>query len=265
MTSSRLSSTLARWRGHPVGRLLILAALFVGISALSHWLRILVSLEVLDLWPQVWARWGASVALAVLTWGLYRGLLGGRPRWGLGPLSWLGGLAVAGATIALVVGACGVSVAEVWADPRTPRFAVLAFSPAILEEVLFRGVVFEDLERLLPVAANLVVAALLFAVLHEVNYVSLTGLAPSLEYGLVIGAAAVFASVLYLHFGLVSVIVEHGLWNTVFADGRVEFLPQTALILLVASALLWLVGGRLRRSILVKSPGFEQNSGALGA
>ena len=125
------------------------------------------------------------------------------------------GAALFSATIG-VLAALGLYTVQGWRDPIV-LIAPLALSvgAAVIEELLFRGVIFRIIEASLGTWIALVISAVLFGLVHlgNPNATWLAAAAISLEAGVMLAAAYVLTRRLWLPIGI------HAAWN--FTQGGI--------------------------------------------
>ncbi len=169
---------------------------------------------------------GALVA-CVLGWVAYRAyvkLIEHRPGIELGAqgaLRELGnGLVIGAALFTATVGvlaALGLYTVQGWRDDPAVLIAPLSISvgAAVIEELLFRGVIFRIIEASLGTWIALVISAALFGLVHlgNPNATWFAAAAISLEAGVMLAAAYVLTRRLWLPIGI------HAAWN--FTQGGI--------------------------------------------
>jgi len=180
------AGTLAAFLGHP-GLLFVVAA-GCGLGA--------VAMLPGDAWPEA---------------------LGGRPR----PLdlAWGAGAAAAailiGLAYALVLASGDGGLGELgWSRPEPVAVLTIAIVPAVVEEFLCRGALWAACRRLTTERATIVVSAVLFGLLHAMDW-GVLGVPSRVAVGLLFGA------VRSLTGGLAAPMTAHFLTNFV-AAGLVE-------------------------------------------
>lgn len=137
----------------------------------------------------------------------------GAVRWGLG------GLAVGLGLFCLVVGLLmQIGVARIGRYSglgAAPLMFILSLGAAVWEEVVFRGALYQAIERLAGRGAALLVSAGVFGLLHAFNHgATVTStLAIAVEAGLLLGLAFAFGRTLWFPIGI------HLGWN--FCEGGV--------------------------------------------
>lgn len=152
------------------------------------------------------------------------------------------GAALFSATVG-VLAALGLYAVQGWRDPAV-MVPVLAMSvgAAVIEELLFRGVIFRIIEASLGTWIALVVSAALFGLVHlgNPNASWLAAAAISLEAGVMLAAAYVLTRRLWLPIGI------HAAWN--FTQGgifsvTVSGAKTDGLLVATLSGPSWLSGG----------------------
>ncbi len=152
------------------------------------------------------------------------------------------GAALFSATVG-VLAALGLYAVQGWRDPAV-MVPVLAMSvgAAVIEELLFRGVIFRIIEASLGTWIALVVSAALFGLVHlgNPNASWLAAAAIGLEAGVMLAAAYVLTRRLWLPIGI------HAAWN--FTQGgifsvTVSGAKTDGLLVATLSGPSWLSGG----------------------
>jgi membrane protease YdiL (CAAX protease family) len=155
----------------------------------------------------------------------------------------MGGL-LFGATMLVLwlLGAWSLTGLAVWSAFFYPLIGALV--SAVLEETVFRGLLFRLLEEGLGSCAALVMSALVFGLLHVINpgATLFSGLAVALEAGVLLSAAYMFARRLWLPIGihLGWNFSEGGIFSTSVSGGRAA----------------GLIGGRFKGSDLLTGGAF---------
>ena len=227
MTSTvRPQSVPRRWLRFaqlPFVRIVIAIAAIVVVLDLVHLLRGLAQIRprsVADGWM------GAlTIAAVIVVYRLYVRVVEQRPvtelaTGGAGAArefaaGWLAGCALFCATM-LVLWLAGVATFAVGSGWSTLGYPLmLALVAAVIEEVLFRGIVFRIIEESLGTWIALAVSAAIFGALHAFNPgASVTSsIAIALEAGVLLAAVYVYTRRLWMVIGL------HAAWN--FTEGGV--------------------------------------------
>ena len=156
------------------------------------------------------------------------------------------GLVIGAALLSATVGvlaALGLYTVQGWRDPAV-LIPVLAMSvgAAVIEELLFRGVIFRIIEASLGTWIALVISAALFGLVHlgNPNASWLAAAAISLEAGVMLAAAFVLTRRLWLPIGI------HAAWN--FTQGGIFSVAVSGsqtdgLLVATLSGPSWLSGG----------------------
>jgi membrane protease YdiL (CAAX protease family) len=152
------------------------------------------------------------------------------------------GTALFSATVG-VLAALGLYTVQGWRDPAV-LIPVLAMSvgAAVIEELLFRGVIFRIIEASLGTWIALAISAALFGLVHlgNPNATWLAAAAISLEAGVMLAAAYVLTRRLWLPIGI------HAAWN--FTQGGIFSVAVSGsqtdgLLVATLSGPSWLSGG----------------------
>jgi uncharacterized protein len=131
----------------------------------------------------------------------------------------LGGLAIGVGMFCLVVGLLiQTNVARVGAFAglsAAPMMFITSLGAAVWEETVFRGALYQAVDRLAGRGAALVVSAVVFGLLHALNHGAtvISTVAIALEAGLLLGLAFAYAHSLWFPIGI------HLGWN--FCEGGV--------------------------------------------
>ena len=159
-----------------------------------------------------WVAYRAYVKLVERRRGIEFGAQGALRELGSGLVI---GTALFSATVG-VLAALGLYSVQGWRDPAV-LVAPLAMSvgAAVIEELLFRGVIFRIIEASLGTWIALVISAALFGLVHlgNPNATWLAAAAISLEAGIMLAAAYVLTRRLWLPIGI------HAAWN--FTQGGI--------------------------------------------
>jgi len=225
---------------YPATRLVI-AVVWIG--------GLLFALTTLHIKPASLFEVAGAVVIAA-AYVLYVRVIERRP---IRELAWRGAPAEFGAGFLLGAALFTVTIGIIWAlgdyaivgvNPWTAMLVPLGFaiSAGVLEEILFRGVIFRITEEWLGSWGALAVSSLLFGAAHMANpHATLTSaLAIALEAGVLLGAAYMITRRLWLPIGL------HAAWN--FTQSGVFVAPVSGMTthgLFVAklSGPAWATGG----------------------
>ena len=195
----------------------------------------------------------AALAATVLAWAayvLYVRLVERRAvaelGWRGGPLELARGAVAGGALFSAAIGVLALAGAYRITGMNAPATMALPFvyalAAAVLEEIVFRGVIFRLIEASLGTWIALVVSAALFGLGHAANphASALAVVAVGVEAGILLGAAFVLTRRLWLAIGI------HAGWN--FVQGGIFSVPTSGVPFrgLFESTLAgpaWLAGG----------------------
>jgi uncharacterized protein len=155
----------------------------------------------------------------------------------------LTGLAVFSTATAIVALLGGFDVLGLRGAGQIWAMLALAISSGVIEETLFRGVLFRHIETMLGSWAALAITSALFGAAHLVNPDSspFAGFAIAVEAGLLLGAAYMLTRRLWLAVGL------HAGWN--FTQGWIFSIPVSGgsapqgLLVTSRTGPEWLTGG----------------------
>lgn len=197
----------------PLTRLLLMGAVFVILIGVSNGFR-----EQLSSRP--WLALAVAVGMAALGLAIYLGfvrwiewrrapelaLSKAGPEWGAGVLMGAG-LYTLGVLILMIPGIYRIGGLNPWSS-LLPAAAV-AVSSGVLEEILYRGLLFRIVEETLGSWIAVAVSSLVFGVSHLLNPQAtvIGALAISVEAGLLLAAAYLLTRRLWLGIGL------HMAWN----------------------------------------------------
>jgi uncharacterized protein len=138
-------------------------------------------------WSARDAAWGAVAALPLIA--LFLAML----RWPVGPL-------------AKVKEFCEEEVVPLFHESYWSELALISLSAGVGEEMLFRGVLQATLMGWLGVGGGLVLASILFGVLHPI----------SVSYIIIAGFLGLYLGVIWIYNGnLLTVMVTHALYDLV--------------------------------------------------
>ena len=221
------------WRriaDYPLIAMLIAIALFVG--AIAAGLLIASWLPPMDDLSRLVVQAAINITLVLVVYKLAIVRLGERPRDDLpaaGAARNLSlGLLMGLVLIAAVVGVAALlDVYNIVGEGGTEQLLRLliatAIVPGILEEILFRGILFRWIEEWAGSWAALLVTAVLFGVAHILNPNAtwFSSFAIAVEAGLLLGGAYMLTRSLWMPIGL------HAAWN--FAQGFVFDVPVSGL------------------------------------
>src|SRR6218665_60586 len=215
-----MSSTTAlqKFLHFPLTRILIGIVACVGVAALGQALALrLLALTGLD--PD-YKNLVAGIASAALLIAAYCALFGFYEKrrisefWGPGIgryliVGTLLGALLQSLTILVMYLAGAYSVVAVNALAFLIPSLVMAFSSAIFEEILLRGIIFRIMEEKLGSYLALAISALIFGALHLANPSSsvIAALGLAIQAGLLLGAAYMYARSLWLPIAI------HFAWN----------------------------------------------------
>lgn len=241
----------ARLIRFPLTIMLIEIAAFIGVIAVTG--TIIRLLHIDKGWPGL-AGLALSVAVVVLAWKAAQrwlehradtefALRGSVPELALGLL--IGAALFSG--MALLVAMLGGLHVSGWRgtaalDTLRPALA-MGISSALLEETLFRGIVFRHTEAMVGTWGALALTSLFFGAAHLANpgATPFAALAITMEAGILLGAAFMLTRRLWLPMGI------HGAWN--FTQGWVFAAPVSGnqavpgLLVTTRSGPEWLTGG----------------------
>jgi membrane protease YdiL (CAAX protease family) len=115
---------------------------------------------------------------------------------------------------------------------------VLNISTGMIEEVLFRGVLFDYFYKSKKIILAFVLSSFIFGFVHLLDILIGAPFNPILIINLCI--LGFLLSIIYYSYGLISAIIFHAIWNIAFNFTRVEEEPITGIIVLLFSIiLLW--------------------------
>jgi len=209
----------------PLVAMLIALALFIFATALAHNLGKLVPTGL----PSRGIALGAiNLALVLLTYKLVIVRLGERPRDDLPArdlLRQLGkglGAGVALFSLAVAIAAVvGVYHVQGWGDASSLLLdlVMVGIVPALVEELLFRGILFRWIEDFGGSWAALVITSALFGLAHILNPGAtwFSSFSVAVEAGLLLGGAYMLTRSLWMPIGL------HAAWN--FTQGGIFGVP----------------------------------------
>jgi membrane protease YdiL (CAAX protease family) len=225
--------------------LLFLIPVFLVQALTPHWTRPFVGrpadavLGALVACVLGWLAYRAYVKLIERRRGVEFGAQGAVRELGSGLVI---GTALFSATVG-VLAALGFYTVQGWRDPAV-MIPVLAMSvgAAVIEELLFRGVIFRIIEASLGTWIALAISAALFGLVHlgNPNATWLAAAAISLEAGVMLAAAYVLTRRLWLPIGI------HAAWN--FTQGGIFSVAVSGsqtdgLLVATLSGPSWLSGG----------------------
>jgi membrane protease YdiL (CAAX protease family) len=234
MTEVTNSARLPLWRqivNYPLVALLIAVALFVAASALA-----MIIGKPLQPMPQVERTVLRAIIGIVLVVGVYKlviAKLGEQPRDDLRVNREAGrnlglGLATGFAIMAIAVGIAAVlGVYRIVGPGDTSRLVLelvtVAILPGIMEELLFRGILFRWIEDFGGSWAALFVTSALFGLAHIMNPNAtwFSSFAIAVEAGVLLGGAYMLTRSLWFPMGL------HGAWN--FTQGEIFDVPVSGI------------------------------------
>jgi membrane protease YdiL (CAAX protease family) len=234
MTEVTNSARLPLWRqivNYPLVALLIAVALFVAASALA-----MIIGKPLQPMPQVERTVLRAIIGIVLVVGVYKlviAKLGEQPRDDLRVNREAGrnlglGLATGFAIMAIAVGIAAVlGVYRIVGPGDTSRLVLelvtVAILPGIMEELLFRGILFRWIEDFGGSWAALFVTSALFGLAHIMNPNAtwFSSFAIAVEAGVLLGGAYMLTHSLWFPMGL------HGAWN--FTQGEIFDVPVSGI------------------------------------
>ncbi|WP_022892397.1 CPBP family intramembrane glutamic endopeptidase [Agromyces subbeticus] len=238
-------SNPARTRSQSIGRITLLVATFLFVmvavntvaSALPNPLVSLVvgpAMGVLVLWLYAWSvrRLEARPVVELA-----------RPRFSRLAVGALGGLALATVTIGIIALLGGYQITGAGTAAGALTVVGMMCAVAVTEEVLFRGVILQLLERAFGTWIALAGSGVLFGLVHLLNPgATLWGaVAIAVEAGLMLGAAFVATRSLWLPIGL------HLGWNVaivaLFGTVSSGSDAQGSLVDAVTQGPAWLTGG----------------------
>jgi len=113
---------------------------------------------------------------------------------------------------------------------------ILNISTGMIEELLFRGVLFDYFFKQKRIIVAFAFSSILFGMVHMLNIILGGPFDPILIINLCI-LGFLFA-IVYFSYGLISAILFHGIWNSVFYFINVEEKLITGIFLIVFSVLL---------------------------
>jgi len=186
-----------------------------------------------------WVAYRAYVKLVERRRGVEFGTQGALRELGSGLVI---GAALFSATIG-VLAALGLYTVQGWRDPAV-MIAPLAMSvgAAVIEELLFRGVIFRIIEASLGTWIALVISAALFGLVHlgNPNATWLAAAAISLEAGIMLAAAYVLTRRLWLPIGIHAAwnFTQGGLFSVAVSGGKTD-----GLLVATLGGPSWLSGG----------------------
>jgi membrane protease YdiL (CAAX protease family) len=234
MTEVTNSARLPLWRqivNYPLVALLIAVALFVAASALA-----MIIGKPLQPMPQVERTVLRAIIGIVLVVGVYKlviAKLGEQPRDDLRVNREAGrnlglGLATGFAIMAIAVGIAAVlGVYRIVGPGDTSRLVLelvtVAILPGIMEELLFRGILFRWIEDFGGSWAALFVTSALFGLAHIMNPNAtwFSSFAIAVEAGVLLGGAYMLTRSLWFPMGL------HAAWN--FTQGEIFDVPVSGI------------------------------------
>jgi len=228
----RPSAGLRFWR-HPITQLVVRFVFFLLVAAAISWLlsRMIhlpklkqMSDELTEAGATAWLRLGMKVVPAMVAYWLMVRLLERRKVAEFAPrkapvhlaAGWLVGMGI------LLAAAAALAIPGFYSiqgtNPQAPLLApllVLGIGAGVLEEILFRGILYRLVEETFGSWAAVVVSAIFFGLVHIANPNATwwSSLAIAVEAGLLLGMAYAWTRSLWF------VIALHAAWN--FTQGPV--------------------------------------------
>jgi hypothetical protein len=209
----------------PLVAMMIALALFIFATALGYNLGKLVPTGLPD---RVIVLAAINLLLVLLAYKLVIVRLGEHPRDDLPALDSVrdlgkglgAGVALFGIAVAIAA-ALGVYRVVGWGDPSAllVDLLIVGIVPGLIEELLFRGILFRWIEELGGSWAALVITSALFGLAHILNPGAtwFSSFSVAVEAGLLLGGAYMFTRTLWMPIGL------HAAWN--FTQGGIFGVP----------------------------------------
>lgn len=119
-----------------------------------------------------------------------------------------------------------------------------AVATALVEEMLFRGVLFDYISKKISVYWGVFVIGCIFGLLHLINLV----VGQKMEFMYIFNCicAGVFMCILYYEYGLLSSFMYHAFWNMIFSQSVVEYKKMTGIILLLTGIVIFIFEKKLK-------------------